>query len=186
MPFAPCLTRYSYALCKYLFHQDDIEIQFDSLENDEALKELLAITLPASEREYASADLNAESFFNTLALEKKEVVTFLLQQIELLPNNLLVREQYWQRLTLFLHFQPQSEHVSIPFNRLRFSPTYYDEELLRRFSVEEWMRRPLPEPRTLKPKQFIELIRVIRYSMFLTLRETDPASFMQEETLQYI
>lgn len=186
LPYSFLVTRYSFDLCTYLQVQDDIRLAFDSLEDEDALKEMLALTLPLAERECLTAELSKEELFLVLGVPTKDILVFLLNQLRMLPNHAILREQYWQRIKPFIRFKLNTRSASIPFNYLSFAQQDYGTTLLKKFNTEEVINKPLSKPLQLTEKQQQELVKVIRYSMFLTLRETDTVTYMAEDSIRYI
>lgn len=77
-----------------------------------------------------------------------------------------------------LRVTPTHEAFSTAFNRLAMPALFCDADRIRQFDAMELMDRSLPHSRAMSEAERDDVIRVVRNTMTLHTRETDPATYL--------
>lgn len=186
LPFTMMVTRYSHDLLVWLNTLKECRISIETFDNEgERLNTLLRMTLPALERDETSAGLANEDLLHALHVKSKDVFSFLLNQFSTLNASPYIKDHLWESLKLWVKIEPRNIQFSKSFNSVSVHAVFYQDEILKKFDHENLIAKALPSPCKTGVEERNELTGVIKKSLVLTLRETDPSTFMHEESLRY-
>ena len=192
LPFTETLTSFSPDSLGWLLKQKDFTLHFDSFYNPKlTLNEVLNITLPSLLKAETTAGLNPEDLLEVLGLKPTQYLSFVHGQLEALKQYPQAKDLLSDGLNLFVQVVPKGKQFSRTYNRIPHQPVYYHDDMLKRFDHVQLMNEPLPhEPvpaeKVLGKNGKAQMIKVIKYAMSLTEREIDPATYLQEDSMQYI
>lgn len=185
LPFANIVTRFSPDFLYWLLQQKDLQVAFDSFYNPSlSLNDILNITLPPVLKAETTAGLENAALLEVLNIKPSQYVSFLLGQLRELADRPLLKELFIERMDLYVKLIPRNSKFSRAFNRIPIKQPYLHHELLKKFDPEQLLNEPLPavaKPTNAEREQYF---RVIRNAMALTVREIDPATFLQVESMR--
>ncbi|MBL7766534.1 MAG: hypothetical protein JNJ58_10595 [Chitinophagaceae bacterium] len=187
LPYTTMITRFSHELLMWLETRQKgaCRMSLDSFESDGVeLNTLLRFTLPALERDETTAGLSNIDLLDALHISPKNRLTFLLSQFAQLDALPLIKDYLFESLKLFVAIDLTQASFSRSYNRLPIKAHFFHEDILKRFDHQRLMDDALPEPLPLKDVDRAEVMDVIRKSLMLTMRETDPSSFTDLESLR--
>lgn len=186
LPFTTMVTRYSHDLLVWLNTLKECKVSIETLDEEgERLNSLLRMTLPALERDETSAGLANEDLLLALHVKLNDEFSFLLNQFSTLNASPYIKDHLWESLKLWVRIEPRTINFSTSFNRVSVDTFFYQQEILKKFDHEHLIKQVLPAPGKTVIEERNELASVIKKSLVLTLRETDPSTFMDEESLRY-
>lgn len=192
LPFTETLTRFSPGSLGWLLKQKDFELNFDSFYNSRlTLNEVLNITLPALLKAETTAGLDPEDLLEVLGIKPNQYLQFLHGQLEALKELPQAKDLLSDCLNIFVQVIPKSKRFSRAYNRIPNKQPYFHQDILKRFDHVQLLNEPLPHEPIAPEKVFgkagkEQLVKVIKYAMSLTEREIDPATYLQEDSMQYI
>jgi hypothetical protein len=96
----------------------------------------------------------------------------------------ILKELFIERMDLYVKLVPKNAQFSKANNRIPIKQVYYHHDLLKQFDPVQLMNKPLQKVRIPGAAERQELYKVIRNSMALTVREIDPATFMEPASMQ--
>ncbi|MEO7049139.1 MAG: hypothetical protein ABI091_27790 [Ferruginibacter sp.] len=185
LPFANIVTRFSPDFLSWLLLQKDLKVEFDSFYNASlSLNNILNITLPAVLKAETTAGLSNEDLLEVFNINPDEYAPFLLGQLRELNDRPLLKELFMERMDLYVKLVPKNSRFSRAFNRIPVKQLYYHQDILKRFDPEQLFNEPLPPAIIPSNKEREEYFKVIKNAMALTVREIDPATFLQVETMR--
>lgn len=185
-PFRETITRFSPDFLAWLIQHDDLELAFDSFYKPNIdLNQLLAITLPAVLRGETTAGLGNTDLLSSLGIREKQIPGFLLSQLESLQDKPMVRDFLFEQLDMYVSLKPLNRNFSRAYNRVPVKEKYFHNELLKQFNMMELLNAGLPEPSMAALHEKQACLKVIRNSMALGTRETDPVTYMDERSFRY-
>jgi len=185
LPFSRMTTRFSPDMFRWLEQQKDLSLELDTYDSQGLdLQTLLSITLPDTLKEETTAGLENEELLMQLGVAPKKQLYFLLREFSKIEPTQL-QDYLWQQLNVNVCIQSRKASYSRLYNRLDGVGYYFQEELLRKFDQEELWSRPLPQPQILDEAGSEKLVQVILRSMSLTMRETDPSTYMDPSSLRF-
>ncbi len=186
LPFSSTSLIFSYTLIKWLSTQNDCRISFDGLEADSSqLNSLLKISLPNPEKDLCSIGYAALDLFKALKIKKGKELEFILQAFDSLQDSPHTKDHLWDSLKIWVKIESEKPSFSRLSNRFDRESYFYHDSILKRFEPRELIERKLPAATQLRRSEQIQLIEVIRKAMVHTMRETDPATYMQEDSLRW-
>lgn len=186
LPYTETITRFSPAFLSWLILQKDFKVVFDSFHQPTmSLNELLNLSLPALLKHETTAGLNNEDLLRTLQVKPSQLIAFLLGQLAQFKTWPLLQDFFTERLDLYVKLVPVNAQFSRAFNRLPIEQVFYQPELLKHFNHLDLINQSLPPQVDSTEKDRQQLIKVIKYAMALTARETDPTSFMQDHSVRF-
>jgi len=185
LPFTPITTRFSHECCEWL--QDHQEVNLEIYHFDEAsksLSEILKFTLPPFERDLAVVDPSDDDLLRELGIQPKHKLSFILQQFDELNDRPQLKDYFFDALGMTVRVLPKSEKFSRLYNRIPVSKRFEHSEIMRKFDHMALLNQALPEAKKLGDVERGIVIDVIKKSMTLTARETDPATYLDPSTLR--
>lgn len=184
LPFSAMTTRYSHDLMEWMMNHN-FTLELDTLDDDISLNDFLKNTLPAILRDETTAGLSNDDLFERLGIKPNQRLAFLIQEFKKLNAVSSAKEQLWQSLNFFATFKFDHLKNSKSYNRFEREPIFYQTDLIKKFDHQKLLNTPVGNPVQLKKEEKENLISVIRLSMIQTLRETDTATYMDENSLRY-
>jgi hypothetical protein len=185
LPYAKIVTRFSPDFLQWLSEHEDLKVEFDSFYNPSlSLNDILNITLPFTLKAETTAGLSNEDLLQLLGIKPDQYVPFILGQLEVLKALPILKELFIERMDLYIKLVPKNALFSKANNRIPVKQVYYHQDLLKKFDHLQLMNKPLQKVRIPQQAERQELYKVIRNSMALTVREIDPATFMQPESMR--
>jgi len=185
LPFCETSTQFSHDFSCWLSQQKDIRLNIQSFDDGSTpLIEILKLTLPSVEREYTTTGSSNEELMDALMVSKTGRFEFILKELSAFNSAPLVKDHLFDSLSLVESIQPISERFSRPFNRLKNPRVFYHSEILKNFDHNELLNIQLPHACDLSEFEKRDCVDVIKRSMALMARETDPATFMDSNSLK--
>ncbi|MEO6670367.1 MAG: hypothetical protein ABIN36_12875 [Ferruginibacter sp.] len=185
LPYANILTRFSPDFLQWLLEHSDLEVEFDSFYDPVLpLNDILNITLPSLLKPETTAGLTNEELLEQLGIKPAHYIPFLVGQLDALKDMPLQRELFCERLSAYVKLVPKNEKFSRAYNRLDIKQLFYQQNLSKQFDVLQLINTTVPAYRVPAAKERQALCKVIRNSMALMVREIDPATFMQQDSIR--
>ncbi|GBL35947.1 hypothetical protein EMGBS15_15420 [Filimonas sp.] len=184
-PYTNMVTHFSHDLLRWMNSCSECRLAIDSFElNGTDLNTLLRMTLPALERDETTAGLSNEELLDALEVKEKNRLTFLLDECSRLDANPFVKDHLWDELKIWIQITARDQKFSRAFNRIPQQPIFFQQDMLKKFNHESLLKQDIPSPEKLTASQRAEVAAVIKKSLILTMRETDPSTYMDESTLR--
>jgi len=186
LPYARVVGGYTHDLIRSLFEQTGFEVEIDSYgDSGETLNDVLRVSLPSVERELTSASMTNSELLNALQVKKKDRLRFLVSELSKLDETPVIKDQLFDGLEMTINILPSTYGFSRAFNRLTPRRVFFHDAILKKFDHNKLMDSPLPHPSRLSPRTRKNIIDVIKNSLTLTSRETDPVTYLDEGSLRY-
>lgn len=186
LPYCNIITSFSHDLTEWISHLEQCQISIDSYDATAIdLNTLLKLTLPLVEHEETAAGLSNDALLETLKVKKKNRLQFILNEFGKLQNTPLIKDHLWASLKMFVSIEGKDKYFSRTFNCIQTAPIYFHQSLLKQFDAKALLDAPLPPPKKLNKSELTNLNEVIKKSLLFLLRETDPATYLQPESLRY-
>lgn len=185
LPYTAISTRLSHDMMVWLHQHKQCRVELDSFGGgDLDINTLLGLSLPPLERDETTAGYERDDLFAALHVSAKGELDFLLDQFHAFDQTPFIKDRLWEQFNLF--FRIHFEHVSFSrsFNRID-AGIYYQNVVLKKFDHTTLIASPLPGEGMLSDDRRSHIADVVRKSLVLTMRETDPSSFMDEGSLRY-
>lgn len=185
MPYASTATRYTHDFVRWLSRHPHCTVTFEEFDDPSLqLREVLQLTLPSLERSEANAELTNDEMLEALGVSPRRRLAFLLAELSRLDHEPYVKDHLFDALGITVRVTPSHAAFSTAYNRLPVPAVSFLSERLRHFDAAALMNTALPAARVLDDAARAEAVRVIRNTMALTNRETDPATYMDERSLR--
>lgn len=184
LPYISTHYRFTIDKLNWLQQQKQVQLTMDPLtESEIPLNDLLRMTLPSVEKELTTMALSDAELLEYLQIKPKETLTFLLTELDKLSGNPPVKDHLAELLNIHTSVIPSSANHSRIYNRLPFGTHYFHTELLRKFDIGKLINTALPAARVLSAEERTKVIDVIKWSLALTTRETDPVTYLDPSAL---
>ncbi len=131
-----------------------------------------------------AAGLDNEHLLERLRVAPRRRLEYILLQLERFEAFPALEEYFMEQLGVRVRVKPKHSAFCRSGNRLSFIKQYYHTEILKRFDHESLIQQALPAQRWLRTSERDELCTRIKRSMVLTARETDPATYLDENSLR--
>jgi hypothetical protein len=185
LPFSTIATRLSHDMMVWLAVHKECSVELDTFGKPKIdINTLLSFTLPPLERDETTAGSEQDDLFETLNVKEENRLEFLLDQFGALNTTPFIKDQLWEQFDLF--FQIRFNHIlfSRSYNRVD-TRTYFQSEILKKFDHKALIASPLPDAGRVEEERRNHVADVIKKSLVLTMRETDPSTYMDESSLRY-
>lgn len=186
LPYTSTSLILSHEFLFWLSKLEECKLAFDGMDAEEdALNAVLKVTLPSLESEITSIGCQNEELLEALGIKKHNQLQFLLEEFNGLSKLPKLKDLVWDQLKIWTKIKGTQIGFSKFFNRLEPKQIFYTDELLKRFDHQELFAKALPKAKDLTAKEKERIIKTIKKSMVHTMRETDPATYMDEDTLVF-
>lgn len=181
LPWVDMVTSYSHDCTRWLLEHPHCRQSIDSFDADAPadLNAILKVTLPTIEHSETTAGLDNDALLEALGVPARSRLRFIVDELGRLDAQPYVKDQLYGSLRLYTRLTPTDRRFSKAYSRLPMPGTpYWQQSLLRQFDPIALIESPLPAPRALKNDALDDVIRVIKTSLVLTCRETDPGTYL--------
>lgn len=187
LPFVDTATRYSHDCLRWLLQHPHCRVGFHAWGDPVLdLNAVLRLTLPPLERSTTTAGQGNDDLLESLQVSEPQRLPFLVSELSRLDATPFVKDQLFDALDLYVRLEPNHKQFSKAYNRLPIAASFFQTELLRQYEPKAVMNQPLPAPRALDQAGLAEVSQVIRNTLALTARETDPGTYMDLRALQVL
>jgi len=185
IPFASYFACFSHDCTRWLLSHPDCSVSLYSIENTLFdLNEALKVTVPSQVRSVTTAGSSNEELLHELIPDKKLQLQYIVNELSRLDNTPYIKDHYYDGLGVQTVTTPKNKLLSKAYNKIELPEFFYHSEIIKHFDVLELLNRKIPDHAILSDKEKERLIRVIKNSQAMTERETDPVTYMKEDTLR--
>ncbi len=185
LPYTKGISTFSYDCLRWLLTHPNCKTEINSYEDATfALNEVLKLTLPSIERSETTAGLNNTELLARLKVKPRNQLSFLITELSKLDDMPYIKDHLFEELGLYVDIFPKDKFFSRSFNRISISKKYFHQNLIKLFDHEGLLKQKLPAPVCMTNVQRKECILIIKNSMALMDRETDPTTFIQEHSIR--
>ena len=185
LPHTTQVSKFTHDLTTWLCNEPTCRIEMDGFEDAKFdLNEVLGATLPTMEQSETTSGLGNAQLLEALGIRSGKEVQFLLAELRKLNDRPRVKDLLFDGLGLYVRIQPTNRSFSRAYNTFLLQAPFFHDGLLKEFDQRELLDRALPDATALSASLKERLIRVVKLSMVLTDRETDPVTYLDERTLR--
>lgn len=185
LPFTPYVSRFSYDCVQWLMNHPGCKIRINQFEDGSfELNDVLKMTLPALERSETTAGLDNTTLLKTLSVKKQNQLRFLIKEIGKLDKQPGITDHFFDGLGIQIEIIPKNRYFSRVYNRLVNPEVFFHREILRKFDYVRLFNTKITAPVNLTSKQKKKTILVVKNAMALKDRETDPVTYMDENSFR--
>ena len=185
LPWMKIHTRFSHDCITWMLPRKDIRVRIESYtEPTIQLIEALKLTLPAVEREYTTTGMDNDELMNEMLVDESQRLKFIADQLSELNHQPLVKDFIFDGLDIHVEVKPTTKQFSKIYNRINRGETYYHQDLLKKFDHVALLNTALPAPHSMSAAERNACADVLKITMTLNARETDPTTFMDESSLR--
>ncbi len=184
IPYTNYRASFSHDCTRWLTSHPDCKVLIHKIENTSFdLNEALKVTVPSQERSETTAGFTNEELLNELSPDKELQLSFIINELSRLDNLPYIKDHYYDGLGIQTEVVPKNKLLSKSYNRIEIPEVFYHNDLVKHFDVLDLLNKKLPAEAVLTESGKRNLIRVIKNSMAMTERETDPATYLKEDTI---
>lgn len=184
-PFTAVNTHFSHDLLGQLLKDENLKVELISMDSEELdWNQLFRYTLPAIERSNTTAGYYFDELLEALKIGEKHKFKFILDQFDALSGQPLLKDEWFANLNMQVSVQSRNAQFSRTRNNFRCQPVFYHNEILKKINHLDLLNSPVPAAATLSEQQKKEAIAVVKNSLVLTARETDPCTYMDESSFR--
>jgi len=185
LPFVEMTARFTHDCLRWLLDHPHCRVAIDSWGDGHAdLNAIFALTLPSVERSETTASLDNTALLTALRVPSRRQLAFVINELSRLDALPFVKDHLFDELELFVRVTPTDRRLSKAYSRLPMRAVHFQTDVLRHFDAAALINQRLPAARVLDGDALAEVVRVIKTSLVLTSRETDPGTYMDERTLR--
>ena len=188
MAWIDIVTRFSHDAARWMLGHPHARVALDSFDQPTAeLNDILRLTLPALERSETTAGLGNAELMDALRVPPAGRLVFLIRELSRHDGDPLLKDHLYDALDVFLRIRPTNSRFSKARNRLAMPRgTVHQKDIVKRFDVAGLIDTPLPAPRAMRPAERDAAILVLKNTMALTVRETDPCTYLDPGSLRIV
>jgi hypothetical protein len=185
LPFSKFITQFSHDCLTWLMHHPDCSVGFHTyVDAHFDLNEVFKLTLPSVECSETTAGLTNNDLVEALGIKKEKQLDFILNELSRFNDQPFVKDHLFDGLGIQTEIIPKNKTYSLAYNRFSTGNIFYQKELLKKFNHVELLNESLPQAFKLSKKRKQAVIQVVKNTMALTNRETDPVSYLHENSLR--
>jgi len=185
LPYTEIIGQFSHDILYWMLRQKCFELKFDSFGDEAAdVNNLLRLTLPSLEKDVADLGYSADEVFKELGIANADRLQFLVEQVQKFNDKPPLKDFLFDPLQVFVNIKATDKCFSRTYNRFLSAPVYFHRDLLKKFDNRTLINTPVPAAKILSEAEQINLSSCIRHSLLLMSRETDPATYMDMQSLR--
>lgn len=185
LPFAPIVTQFSHDFIEWVSRHPHCDYVFDfSYHGEIAPGKLIKNALPVLERLDIDESANWEEVFEQLGVPQKKRQEFVVDVFSSLNERPHLKDFLFDSLYLYTTLYPKSALFSRSYNRIPVTKVFYHTEILKKYDFVGILNTQLPKERNLNTEDRTQVVNCLKNTMALTARETDPATFMDANSLK--
>jgi hypothetical protein len=190
LPYAEIRCQYSASLVRWLLNTYPKQIvPVESAAPAEMFRELCQVALPGIEfHDTTQGQHNVWSRIRLLSLHQRNAnaLQWLLDMIGQQDWPPLLKDQVYDRLKIFVCWKPKDELVSRTYLRNPVSNVHFRNPVRKKIDSLSILRQKVSKPLPLSAVEKSDLVNMVRTSLALYARETDPVTFADpKETFLY-
>ncbi len=188
MAYVDIVTRFSHDATRWMLGHPHASVVLDSFDQPKAeLIHILKLTLPSVERSETTADCSNHELMDALQVPPARRLPFVVQELSRHDGDPLLKDHLYDSLDVFLRIRATHGRFSKARNRLTMPRgTVHQQNIVKKFDVAGLINTPLPAPRAMTPAERNEAILVLKNTMALTVRETDPCTYLEPGSLRIV
>ncbi len=188
MAYVDIVTRFSHDATRWMLGHPHASVVLDSFDQPKAeLIHILKLTLPSMERSETTADCSNHELMDALQVPPARRLPFLVQELSRHDGDPLLKDHLYDSLDVFLRIRATHGRFSKARNRLAMPHgTVHQKDIVKRFDVAGLIDTPLPAPRAMSPAERADAVLVLKNTMALTVRETDPCTYLEPGSLRIV
>lgn len=188
MAYVDIVTRFSHDAARWMLGHPHAAVALDRFDQPKAeLNDILKLTLPSLERSETTADCSNDELMDALKVPPARRLPFLVQELSRHDGDPLLKDHLYDSLDVFLRIRPTNGQFSKARNRLPMTQgTVHQKGIAKKFDVCGLINLPLPSPRAMSQGERDEAILVLKNTMALTMRETDPCTYLEPSSLRIV
>jgi hypothetical protein len=185
IPFTKYRATFSHDYTRWLMTNSPGSVSLAKIENTAFdLNEALKVTLPPLLRSETTAGFTNEELLDVLIPGRKSRLHYIVNELSRLDSIPYIKDHFFDGLGLQLSVTPGSKLLSKAFNRIAVPRLFYHTELIKHVDVNALLSRKVPGETMLLQSEKENVVRVIKNSMVITERETDPATYLKTDSLR--
>jgi hypothetical protein len=185
LPYTTTQAHFSHDYLLQLLEDTSLKVHLHSMdENEIDWNQLFRYTLPALERSNTTAGYYFEELLQVLKVEEKHKFSFIMDQFKGLNHQPILKDEWFANLNPVVNIFASSPEYSRSSNNFRVQPIFFHQEILKKFDHLALLNKPVSEAINLNTQEQEHAFKVIRYSLALTARETDPCTYMDKGTFR--
>lgn len=186
LPYTKSLSTFTHDLLNWYKTDETVSLKIDSFYNGTvSLNDALALTVPSLEKEVISIGYKNNKLLDVLKIDKQHQLTFMLSEFDKLEEQPLVKDYFFNGLHLYMQILPKSKFFSKAYNRITTEAPFYHADIIKQFDQVELLNRKLPKPSSFTKTEFKECLKVVKNSLTLLQRETDPVTYLDEKSFRF-
>ncbi len=185
LPFTQTKTRFSHDMVRWLLVHPHCKTTLDDFVNpSHTLNDVLRLTLPSIELPETTAGLENTELMDALHIRPSNRLQFIINELARFDELPYVKDHLYDGLQTVVSITPTAKVLSKGFNRLQVAETYIHKDLLRKIDFSAILNAAVPGPIYLDIAVKEAAVRVVKNTMLLTGRETDPCTYMDETSFR--
>ena len=185
LPYTQTLSTFTHDLLKWYSTDANITLKIDSLyKSSICLSDALQFTLPILEKEITSIGYKNKALFETLKIKKENQFQFLLSEFDKLEEQPFIKDYLFNGLHLYMKMLPKNQLFSKAYNRIKPKNYFYHSEVIKQFDQVELLNKKLPPEKKFSNSELKNTLSVIKNSLTLLQRETDPVTYLDEKSFR--
>ena len=186
LPYAGLYSSLSCELVSWLV-DSKIKVNWDLPDqNGTELIDLLKLSLPDIEKEFTAICDTNESLLDALQIRNTKLLAFLLNQFKQFNNTPLIKDYLFDKLQLNFHVHTTgNKKLSKTYNVLPVKEIFYQQEIRKKWNYTDILNTALPEVHLSDSAWKQQIIMVSKIKLLLLQRETDPVTYLDENSIRY-
>ena len=185
LPFTYSNSAYTHDTVRWLLAGTNYKIKYHSYEDAKLeMNDVLTYTLPNLERVETTRGLENDELLESLMVKEKNKLPFIISELSKFNDTPYVKDYFYDGLGICVDIIPKNKKFSKAYNRIAVNKIFYHQEILKRFDHQQLLKKAIPAASSLTKKAKENLILTIKHSLLLLNRETDPVTYMDENSLR--
>lgn len=186
LPYMSLYSNLSCELVSWLL-DSNIKVTCDLSDPDGTeLIDFLKLSLPDIEKEFTAICDTNKSLLDALEIQDPKLLPFIINQFKQFNNFPLIKDYLFDKLQLSFNIHTiGNKRLSKTYNFIPVKEIYFQKELQKKWNYTEILNTPLPEVHLSDTEWKQQILMVSKIKLLLLQRETDPVTYMDEDSIRY-
>ncbi|NOT38050.1 MAG: hypothetical protein HOP11_11800 [Saprospiraceae bacterium] len=185
LPYTNVYSYFSWTMYEWL-HQKGYKCKISDYNGtDNSFHEFLKLSLLPHQMEVLQLEYTNDELLDYFGVDEKNIDAFILYHFSKLSSNSLIANELFEKQNFTIELELQSDRESICWNRHVIDQEFYHSDWLKKLDVQSLLAKEVKMV-TVDENQRKNLEAVIKMSLVVLQRETEPVTYMEPGSLRVI
>lgn len=185
LPFTSVYSYFSWTLFDWLVKNHFICDIHDYDKKSNSFNEFLRLTLLPHQRSITEHEFSNQELLDSFGIKDDKIKHFIVYHFSQLNSNSKLANQCFEKQNFIIELMLEPALRSITWNKIEKVVPYYHSDWLKKLDTKLWISKNIT---LVNPSELLkeELERIIKTSLLVLQRETEPVTYMDSDSIRLV